>query len=327
LGAGVALVEYHSTAERTYAWVVRRETINVVTIDAGREELARKARRYRDTIRSRSPDASGLGSSLYDQLVRPLGLKDGEALVIVPHGMLHQVPFQALRGPKGYLIEERPISYMASGSTLAHLLRRARGERQQMLALGNPDLGSPRLALVGAEREVEQIKAFFPSAEIYIKQEATKERLLARAPESQLVHVAAHAQVDEIDPLYSVIRLARSPKMPGDLEAHEVYDMNLSRTGMVVLSACDSGLARVSRGDELWGFTRSFFAAGTRTLVVSLWPVEDAATAQLMQGFYDDLRRSAAHEALRAAQLSLLQDTRTAHPFFWAAFSVVGDWQ
>jgi len=126
--------------------------------------------------------------------------------------------------------------------------------------------------------------------------------------------------------------LAASEKVAGDLEAHEIYRLDLRRVGLVTLSACDTGRGLVSRGDEIWGFTRSFLGAGAPALVVSLWPVEDQATEQLMGRFYTSLRgggasRGVTREALRAAQLELLREARTAHPFFWAPFVLVGDWR
>jgi len=111
------------------------------------------------------------------------------------------------------------------------------------------------------------------------------------------------------------------------LEAHEVYELDLSRAGLVALSACSTGLGHVSRGDELWGFTRSFLAAGSRTLLVSLWPVEDEATARLMARFYVRLGEDGVRGALRRAQLELLADPHTRDPFFWAAFNAIGDWR
>jgi CHAT domain-containing protein len=238
-------------------------------------------------------------------------------------------------------------------------------------------LGSPRLALPAAQREVERLGALYPGAEVYVQRAATKERLVTRAPQSEVVHVAAHAEVDEIDPLHSVIHLAVSDKGSGDkgsgdrasghtgagdLEAHEIYRLDLRRTGLVTLSACDTGRGLVSRGDEIWGFTRSFLGAGAPALVVSLWPVADQATERLMGKFYESLREGQAREseaagprpgsparpgaaregqvgregsqwrgvgrdALRAAQLELLREPATAHPFFWAPFVLVGDWR
>lgn len=324
---GVVLVEYYISDKRTVAWVIRRSGVRMILLDVGRSILSEEATRFRRLIEARDVDASQLGEVLYAQLIQPLGLRDDEALVVVPHGTLHYLPFQALRGRRGYLVEERPVSYAPSASVLDYLLSNKNGDRLSMLALGNPDLGSPRLSLPGAEREVVQIKVLFPSAEVFIGRDASKVRFVTKAPQSSMVHVGAHADLDEIDPLYSTIRLAGTDGQTGDLEAHEVYGINLSRVGLVTLSACSTGLGKVSRGDELWGFTRTFFAAGVRGVVVSLWAVEDVSTSTLMEKFYGRLREVDVQRALRGAQLDVLQEPKFSHPFYWAAFNLVGAWQ
>jgi CHAT domain-containing protein len=327
LPQGVVLVQYHVFEKRSIAWIVRRSGVKTITLNVGRTALTEETRRFRESISTRRTDVGPLAEGLYRHLIEPLGLEDGEMLVLVPHGPLHYLPFQALRGSRGYLIEERGVSYAPSASVLRYLLIKDQGSRRSVLALGNPDAGPASLALPGAEREVRQIKVLFPGAEVYIGKDASKERFLARAPQSDLVHVGAHAALDEVDPLYSVIQLASTDTQSGELEAHEVYEMNLSKVDLVTLSACESGLGKVSRGDEVWGFTRSFFAAGTRSLIASLWPVGDVSTSRLMEKFYDRLRSDNAQQALRAAQLDLLQSAEYSHPFFWAAFNIEGDWR
>jgi CHAT domain-containing protein len=327
LPEGVAVVEYHVLPRRTYAWVIRRSGITPVALEVSRETLRHAVRHFQKSIRRQAINIPRIVADLYEQLVHPLGLAGAESVVVIPHDALHYLPFQALHGPMGYLIEERTISYAPSSSVLVQLLTKEPEQRGRVLALGNPDLGTPRLALPGAQREVERIKAIFPSTEVYVRQEATKERLMAQAPQSHLVHIAAHAEVDEIDPLNSVIRLARKAKLSGKLRAHEVFRMSLPHTALTVLSACDTGLGRISRGDELWGFSRAFLSAGTRALLVSLWPVDDESTAQLMVRFYEELRKGATHRALRTAQLEVLQNVRFSHPFFWAPFDLIGDWR
>jgi len=324
---GLALIEYHVTDKQTFVWIIRRGGVSMVTVSAGRDQLGDEIRRFREAIRGRSAGVGPLAEALYGRLVQPLGLNESEAVVIVPHGSLHYVPFQALRGPRGYLVEERAVSYAPSASVLRYLAGGERSRRETVLALGNPDIGTPQLALPGTEREVQALQALFPEAEVYLHKEASKERLLARAGVSELVHVGAHAELDEIDPLYSMIRLASTEKQRGDLEAHEVYRMRLSKTALVTLSACDTGLGKIARGDEMWGFTRSFLAAGTRALMVSLWPVEDVSTSLLMGKFYEQLRNENAQRALRSAQLDVLRNGQYRHPFFWASFNLVGDWR
>jgi CHAT domain-containing protein len=324
---GGAIVEYHVTPTRTFAWIVRRDGITPVTLDVEQRALAAAVTPFNAAIRARDADVPARASALYDRLIRPLNLKPGEPIVIVPHDVLHHVPFQALRGSSGWLIEERAVSYAPSSSVLAYVVGRPVRERAHVLALGNPDLGSARLALPGAQREVEGIRTIYNNAEVYVQKDATKEKLLARAPDSELLHVGAHAEVDEVDPLYSVIRLARSEKVPGELEAHEIYRVSLPHSAIVALSACETGLGRITRGDEPWGFTRPVLSAGAPAMLVSLWEVEDTATARTMARFYKDLSSTSARDALRAAQREVLADPRTNQPFFWAPFVLVGDWR
>jgi CHAT domain-containing protein len=141
------------------------------------------------------------------------------------------------------------------------------------------------------------------------------------------VHLAAHATVDEVDPMYSAIRLARGGQPRGELEARDILELNLSSAQLVTLSGCESGLGKVKGGDEFYGFKRAFLSAGARSLLISLWPVEDQATAALMTAFYRELPNRTKAEALRQAQLSVLKSAGRSDPLFWAPFILVGEWQ
>jgi CHAT domain-containing protein len=124
------------------------------------------------------------------------------------------------------------------------------------------------------------------------------------------------------------VLLAPDDKDSGRLEAREIFDLDLSRVRLVTLSACESGLGKVDRGDEIIGFTRSFLSAGVSGLIVSLWPVSDESTELLMSTMYESLRSGrSAQDAMRAGQVALLKDRRFQHPFFWAPFNLVGNWR
>src|SRR5207249_4312061 len=137
---GLVLAEYHLTDRRAYAWTVRQSGVEAVAIDVNRDALAAQIRAFREQIQSRSVSADELADTLYRLLVAPLRLRDGEHVVIVPHGPLHYLPFQALRGPRGYLIEERPVSYAPSATALTTLLGKVSSPHRRVLALGNPDV-------------------------------------------------------------------------------------------------------------------------------------------------------------------------------------------
>ena len=142
------------------------------------------------------------------------------------------------------------------------------------------------------------------------------------------MHVAAHAEADEVDPLYSRILLANEGGQRSFLEAREVLDMKLPDTALVTLSACESGLGRVASGDEVLGFPRAFLSAGSGSLIASLWPVSDDATELLMSTLYGALAKGQdVQRAMQAAQIAVLRQPKLAHPFFWAPFNLIGDWR
>lgn len=326
LKPGEAVIAYHVLAGRSYAWAIRSSGISAVTIDIGRAALAQQVEQYRDAVIEEKPAARAMGAKLYDALVKPLALADDQAVAFIPHESLHYLPFQALSAGDKHLIQSVAVSYAPSGSALVELAARQTAKAGKFFALGNPDLGDPKLALPGAQREVETLKAMFPDSEAYFLKEATRERLVAGAPQSRLIHVAAHGTVDAVDPLYSKLHLAGSKEQPGALEARDVYAMKFDASALVVLSACETGLGKVTRGDEIWGFTRSFLSAGAPALVVSLWQVSDESTEMMMKRFYAELNKGAdARRALRAAQLEVMQDRRFAAPYYWSAFNLVGD--
>jgi len=328
LPENTALVAYHVLDTRTAAWIVRRDGLEGRWLELGGAQLADEVRALRRSIVALA-SVEERARALHARLVAPLGLRTGETLLVAPHRALHFLPFQALRGAGGWLVEERPLAYVPSGSALGALVLRASVPGGALLALGNPTLPVGDLPpLPGAEAEVERIAGAFPQKATYLRGEATKGRFVAEAPASAVVHVAAHAEVDEIDPMYSRIRLAGENRAFADLEAHEFYGMDLSRVRLVALSACDSGLGRVSGGDEFWGFKRTLLSAGVRSLLVSLWPVADASTPALMEKFYAPRAPGAsAAAAMRDAQVALIRSPKYGHPMFWAAFNLEGDWR
>ena len=146
------------------------------------------------------------------------------------------------------------------------------------------------------------------------------------------VHFATHGYLDSERPEFSalVLSLVNKEGLPqsGFLYAYEIYNMQLN-SDVVVLSACETGLGKEIKGEGLVGLTRGFMYAGSPRVVVSLWSVNDRATADLMTRFYrkmlkDNLRPAA---ALRAAQIEMLSDRQWSEPYFWAAFALQGEWR
>ena len=263
-----ALIVYHSDARSTFAWVVRRDGLNSVMITASAPSIADDVASLRKQIEQRT--ASDLPRQLYGRFIAPLGLRQNEDVVIVPSASLYDLPFQALEGPKGAFINERAVSYLPTASSIFNSAGAAAPAAASLLEIANPDLGDPKYSLPGSEQEAKAIAATMgPSTEVLIRRQATAAALTQRAPKYQMLHVAAHAFVDNIDPLSSRILLAGDTIESGAFEARRFYGLDLSHTRLIVLSACETGLGAVKHGGEFYGFQRTVLASGAPTLVAS----------------------------------------------------------
>lgn len=325
------VVAFHTLPDRLLAWVLSGEGVREVKFPTAlpRADLVRLVDAYRDALIRVSPNAPGVSDKIGQLLLAPLDLPAGKRLVIVPHGPLHYLPFQALRLEGKYLIERNPISIAPSISIAARLAERTPTAAPQLLAFGNPAI-NPDVAdpLPGAEKEVNELAQQFPGARLFFREQASKDNFEQNAPQARLVHIAAHAVADTLDPLHSKVLLADEDGKPNYLEAKDVLGMRLGNVAMIALSACESGLGRVENGDEVLGFTRSFLSAGASTLLASLWPVSDAATETLMTTLYGDLAKGVeVQDAMRDAQRAVMADPATSHPFYWAPFNLIGNWR
>jgi CHAT domain-containing protein len=323
-----ALVQFHTVDDRLFAWVVRSGGVQGFEIPVDRRTLADRIERFRDGIVERRASALDDAAALHRLLIAPLGLRAGELLVFVPHGPLHYLPFQALRDDSGFLIERHAVAVAPSASiAIDTATRTPRPSKAPLVAFGNPATEA-QYALPGSEREVQRIGALFGDSRIYLRAEASRKRFAETAGTGRILHVAAHAEADDVDPLFSRILLARDGDDPGFLEAREIYALDLSGVSLVTLSACESGLGSSPKGDEVLGFTRSFLTAGASSLVSSLWPVDDDSTEFLMTTMYAELAKGAdLAAAMQTAQVASMKRPRFRHPFFWAPFAVMGDWR
>lgn len=181
-------------------------------------------------------------------------------------------------------------------------------------------------------REVESISALYPASQrrAYLGTDAREEKIKAeKLGEFRHIHFATHGISDEQTPGRSgiVLTLDDQSKEDGLLQVREIMQLKLN-ADLVVLSACSSGLGKLVNGEGLIGLTRAFFYAGARSVVVSLWNVNDLATAELMKTFYQHLKRGLPKdEALRQAKLAMIRSQQRTwrHPYFWAPFVLVGE--
>ncbi|MEM7538115.1 MAG: CHAT domain-containing protein, partial [Chloroflexota bacterium] len=280
-----------------------------------------------------------VSAKLYDLLIAPLKPHiQTTNLVIVPHQVLHHLPFAALWNEEDnrYLMEEYAITYAPSASTLKFIQAKRNRNQRRLLALGNPD-GS----LKAAENEVEAIAALF-NTDPFLLDEATETQVHVQAQNVDILHLAAHGKYEDNNPLFTRIELAPdtvsgrdsdsdiedSSTNDGWLEVHEIFNLNLSDANLVVLSACDTSNATMTRGDDLIGLPRAFIYAGAPAVITTLWPIDDDASAVLMETFYQHwLSGMTTAEALRSAQIDVMATDELASPYYWAAFQLNGDYR
>ena len=260
----------------------------------------------------------------YNRLIRPLEerLEGKRRLIIIPHRQLFLLPFAAFYDSRrdAYLLE-RWTTQLAPSATILARCRERPAAGQGVLLAGYPGQPDDPAYLPAVEQELDALRARLPGALCLMGDEATKANVLHHAPGKRLVHLASHAYFKPHEPLDSGMPLAGGRW----LRASDLYlNYDLMRGATVVLSGCQTGEGRLE-GDEVLGLLSGFLYAGARSIVSSLWPVGDNATARLMIAFYDGLAGgSEAGEALREAQLRLLGEQAYGAPIYWGAFQLTG---
>ncbi|MBX3057722.1 MAG: CHAT domain-containing protein [Anaerolineae bacterium] len=251
---------------------------------------------------------------LYRELMAPLHdlLADCSRLVIIPHGLLHHVPFAALYDGRTYLVDRVELC-IAPSATVLHLSRQRPSRPHGPAAIFG--VADPLIPFAG--QEATAVSQFLPQARLHLGEQATMANVQHAAANCALLHLACHGLFRRDNPFFSALKLH-----DGWLTAADALRLKLPGT-FVTLSACESGRSEVIGGDELLGLVYAFLGAGASGLLVSLWLVEDETTATLMTDFYRYLVQGGdPAAALRQAQLSLR--ATHPHPYFWAPFVLIG---
>jgi CHAT domain-containing protein len=330
LGTDSALIEYTSLDGELLAFIVTNEGVECVRGLGNEAEVTMLLEQFRfqisslrygaERMRKHLPSLTARANThlqkLYELLLRPVEERIGaRRLVIVPHRTLHYVPFHALYDGAAYVIERREVCYAPSAIVLRHCLAKPLRFLERALLVGVSDAETPRV-----RDEIEALAPLFSEAVSLIDAQATLAATQAQAARANVLHFACHGQFRPDSPLFSSLRLADDW-----LTVREAYQLKLKDCGLVTLSACETGVNAIAPGDELIGLARGFFSAGAPSLVLSLWMVDDEATAALMTIFYQQLRKGEAPAAaLRTAQLQILETRQ--HPFFWSPFVLMGRW-
>ena len=344
------LVEYSLITEQQalYIWVIQPNgevafrSVDLSKLDTSLDNLVTisresiGARGIRSLVESFAPRANQDEhlEKLYQILIQPIAnLLPNEPdapLIFLPQKSLFLVPFPALKDTEGnYLIENHTILSAPSIQVL-QLTRgqKSRGPSQEILIVGNPtmpEIGEPPEQLPplpGAEQEALAIGQILNTQPL-TGDKATKEAILPLLTQAELIHFATHGLLDDFGTdIPGALALAPSEQDDGLLTAREILDLKL-KAQLVVLSACDTGRGEIT-GDGVIGLSRSLITAGVPSIVVSLWSVPDAPTAQLMTEFYRQMQQN--HNKARALREAMLTTMKQhPNPVDWAAFTLIGE--
>jgi len=322
LDPDVTLLSYFTTPQMTLAFVLTRNSFHAEKLPVTSGKLSMAITTFLD-FAGESEDSSAL-KFLYKSLIEPIKDKLKTAkLIVVPHGVLHDLPFAALT-PDGqsYLNDRYAIAYLPSTSILPYVRSRMKLSSNKALILANDqEQGVPHLNY--AYDEALAVASLF-GAQPLLGADATASAFRAKAGDADIVHLIAHFDLDMNHPGTTRILLGQDKENDEPLDLNYVASLDLRNTSLVVLSGCQTQLGKRSRGDDVIGLSRAFMYAGSPSVIASLWSVDDDATGKLMVAFYKHLKEGFGKaESLRMAQADIRH--LFPHPYYWAGFVLTGD--
>ncbi|UNU20308.1 CHAT domain-containing protein [Microcoleus vaginatus PCC 9802] len=385
LDENTILLQYSLGESRSYLWVVTSTGLTSYELPK-RADIETAARNFQDTVtnpllRNIPQKVAEATANLGQVTLQPAAAQLGnKRLLIVPDGVLHYTPFQALTLGKNAgqntnvpLIVEHEIITLPSASTLA-ILRQNYGDRKppgrtlailadpvfspdderikgkitqattEKLEANNLDLNRslrasnrqwPPERLPFTRQEAQTISTLFPSVssrQIFDFDASRTTATDGNLVNYQIIHFATHGLANSKNPELSGILMSmiddKGNLVNGFLRLTDIFNLKLA-ANLVVLSACQSGMGQNVKGEGMVGLTRGFMYAGAQRVAVSLWSVDDEGTSVLMQKFYQKMQQQklAPAAALRAAQMEMMQEEKWKSPYYWAAFTLQGEWK
>jgi len=313
----IVLIEYFITKDKLFIFIVssRDRKLHIEEVPISQERLNLYIENYMRTV-TRSIGFEdikdswlGLNSCLIDPIAKYL--TKGDLIYFIPYDLLHYLPLQTLELNGKLLIKQHPVSYLPSASLIRFCKNKGSGKLLTCASFG-----------VVFEDEAKKVAELF-KVKPYIGTTAAKGKVIKECANKDIIHFSCHGIFDYQDPLSSGVRLYDNKI----LTAREIFDLKLN-VELVTLSACDTGINDRNPGDELVGLTRAFLYAGTPSVIVSLWSVDAKSTQELMIEFYRFLKNGEDKAtSLQKAQVKIMDQKKYSHPYYWASFVLVGDWE
>ena len=342
LNSNDLMISYFYGNHAIYAFAIGKKSRRLIKIilDKKLENTIKETHRMLSDPKS---DVAALGRAthaLYEKLLKPfLEPDDPKNLIIIADGLLNYIPFAALNtAAEGitYLAETHAVSYVNS-ATLLSQLRQRQPKEHNLLAFApsfdgtvnvtNADRGT-LMPLPNNKKEVEQILTYFNGLS-FLDSDASLTNFKSQLSSFGMVHLATHAIFDDAAPEYSYLAFSQNGNTMEDLlYVADLYNLKIE-ADLVTLSACESGLGDLKRGEGFMSLARGFFYSGAASIASTMWKINDASTTVLMNSFYKNLSMGDSKDvALQKAQIKFLQNNRDngfSHPYYWSGFVISGN--
>lgn len=343
LDESTAVLSYFTSEwnKRIYVYLITKDKFKADNVDQT-ADFDRFISGFRNSLYFKDDDVYQLtGNALYKLLFPSSPHKNTKSLIIIPSGRLGTIPFEALltKSPKSgssystynYLIKDYTISYQyAAALYMQNKQSLSQTQEKSQALLCAPVMFTELADLPATSKEVSKLQGILSGqnidADIMLEADASEELLRSKDLSSyRYLHFATHGMVNEHTPALSKIYLQKTENHDGNLYSGEIYNLNLN-ADLVTLSACETGLGKVSKGEGIIGLSRALIYAGANNVVVSLWNVADASTSDLMTSFYNNFSGNNFGTALRDAKLEMINSSSGySHPYYWAPFVLIGE--
>lgn len=358
LTKGETLVEYAVTEDFLFTFLINSKDFQVFR--QLRKPISSQVSILKNLANLEVTEFLAASYPLYQKLIEPLEpFINGNQLTIIPDEELFGINFEILTTDNhvngfsklNYLIRKYEITYLLSASSaiqqrrtnnrttknglfLAPGFTPVMKETYQARLLAKPEedpihtqLIRQPFSLQAAKEAVSMLKG-----EIFLEEEALESRFMQEAGLYRILHLGTHAEVNNLSPLQSRLFLAKPPLQDsvqddGILHAYEIYGMQLMAE-LAVLSACNTGSGKFQEGEGIISLAHSFLYAGSASVVMSMWAIDEKASTEILTLFYRNLSRGMAkNKALREAKLQFLDEVpdELAHPYYWAGLGLIGD--
>ena len=326
-----------------YVFLIDKQNVEIVKKKLERSDINRIKEFVEGTSKNRIDDEKWieLNNQVSDILLADVLEKTKESIIIIPDGILSYLPFEMLLTKTSktstsfhrlpYLIKEKTISYNFSASIWEEMMKKNSSGRGLLtmapsFSLDDAMVNSSAIAavpLAHAQKEVKSIGGIWKSK----YEPENKQDFIEDVSRAKITHFAGHAFMNDEVADNSYLAFSSRDDNNDKLFIREIYNMR-TPNDLVVLSACNTGQGELKKGEGVMSMARAFAYAGAKSLVYSLWDVNDRSTRKIMEGFYAELKRGATiDEALRTAKLAYLDKAvgQTQHPYYWAGFVAMGD--